>query len=70
MQQVLWVPPFVPRPLPPRAPAPHPLALHPSLPPLPPDVVKFLRMLTFLPLEEIAAIEASMQARLCMANGV
>lgn len=26
------------------------------------DVVKFLRMLTFLPLEEVAAIEASMQA--------
>ena len=32
------------------------------LPTLPVDVVKFLRMLTVLPLDEVAAIEASMQA--------
>jgi hypothetical protein len=30
----------------------------------PADVLKFLRMLTFLPLEEVAAMEAAMQVRL------
>lgn len=31
---------------------------------LPADVAKFLRMLTFLPLEEVAALEAAMQVHL------
>jgi hypothetical protein len=34
--------------------------------PCPADVPKFLRMLTFLPLEEVAAMEAAMQVRLGM----